>query len=83
MELKLVDYAAPDLSPQVQATLGARNPVVKLRFTVGADGRVQVARAADGVPRRLAQLAERAVLQWRFLPLPAAREVDVEIAFKS
>lgn len=82
VELKLVDFVAPELSPQVQATLGASNPVVKLRFTVGADGKVEAARAVDGVPRRLGQVAERAVLQWRFEPLPAAREVEVEIAFR-
>ncbi|MFO1251585.1 MAG: TonB family protein [Inhella sp.] len=82
MELKLVDFVAPELTPQIQATLGASNPVVKLRFMVGIDGKVQSARAVEGVPRRLGQVAERAVLQWRFEPLPAAREVEVEIAFK-
>ncbi len=82
VELKLVDFVAPELTPQIQATLGASNPVVKLRFMVGTDGKVQSARAVEGVPRRLGQVAERAVLQWRFEPLPAAREVEVEIAFR-
>ncbi|WP_374437284.1 TonB family protein [Inhella sp.] len=82
VELKLVDFVAPELTPQIQATLGASSPVVKLRFMVGTDGKVQSARAVEGVPRRLGQVAERAVLQWRFEPLPAAREVEVEIAFK-
>lgn len=82
VELKLVDFVAPELTPQIQATLGASSPVVKLRFMVGTDGKVQSARAVEGVSRRLGQVAERAVLQWRFEPLPAAREVEVEIAFK-
>lgn len=82
VELKLIDFVAPELTAQLQATLGASSPVVKVLFTVAADGKVETARAAAGVPRRLGQVAERAVLQWRFEPLPAAREVEVEIAFR-
>lgn len=81
-ELKLIDFVAPELTPQVAATLGATNPRVKLHFKVGADGRVSGVRAAEGVPRRIAQLAERAVAQWRFDTLPAPRDAEVEIAFR-
>lgn len=82
VELKLRDFIAPELTPQLLATLGPNNPKVRLRFTVQADGRVSQAKAAAGVPRRLAQVAERALLQWRFDPLPTEREAEVVIAFK-
>lgn len=81
-DLKLIEFVAPELPPAVQATLGTSNPRVKLRFQVGANGRVLSVRAAEGVARRVAQVAERAVAQWRFEPIPAAREVEVEIAFR-
>ena len=82
VELKLLEFVAPELPAAVQATLGASNPRVKLRFQVGADGKVLSVRAADGVPRRIAQVAERAVAQWRFEPIASARDVEVEIAFR-
>lgn len=81
-ELKLIDFVAPELSTQLQATLGTSNPRVKLHFKVGADGRVVSVRAAEGVPRRIGQVAERAVAQWRFEAISAPREAEVEIAFR-
>jgi TonB family protein len=80
--LKLVSFTAPQLSLELQATLGPSTRNVKVRFTVAADGRVTQAQAQEGTPRKLANVATQAIRQWRFAPLPRAREVDVEIAFK-
>lgn len=80
--LRLVNFVAPALSPEMQASLGVGDRRVKLRFQVEANGTVSSAEAAAGVPRRLAKYATEAVLQWRFTPLPQPRTVDVEIAFR-
>lgn len=80
--LKLVSFTAPQLSLELQATLGPSTRNVKVRFTVEADGRVTQAQAQEGTPRKLANVATQAIRQWRFAPLPRSREVDVEIAFK-
>lgn len=80
--LKLVSFTAPQLSLELQATLGPSTRNVKVRFAVAADGRVTHAQAQEGTPRKLANVATQAIRQWRFAPLPRAREVDVEIAFK-
>lgn len=83
--LKLLAYTPPEMNAQVMDALGSRPVVVPVRFTVQPNGRVSEARslATGGVPRRVAQAAVRAVQQWRFEPIPAVREVDVEIAFKA
>ncbi len=80
--LRLVSFTAPELSVELQRTLGPSPRNIKVRFTVEADGRVSQAQAQEGTPRRLANVATLAIRQWRFDPLPRAREVDVEIAFK-
>jgi hypothetical protein len=80
--LQLQDFVAPVLTQEVQATLGVGSRSVKVRFTVEPSGKVSKAEAAPGVPRRLAKPAMEAILQWRFAALPAARIVDVEIAFR-
>ncbi len=80
--LQLQSFVPPSLSPEVNATLGAGSRNVKVRFTVEANGNVSKADAAAGVPRRLTKPATDAILQWRFAPLPQARNVDVEIAFR-
>ena len=80
--LQLRAFVPPVLTPAVQQTLGAGSRNVKVRFTVEADGRVSQAEAAPQVPRRLAKPAVDAILQWQFAPLPQARTVDVEIAFR-
>jgi outer membrane biosynthesis protein TonB len=80
--LQLQSFVPPSLSPEVNATLGAGSRNVKVRFTVEPNGSVSKAEAAAGVPRRLAKPATDAILQWRFAPLPQARNVDVEIAFR-
>jgi len=82
VELQIQNFVAPVLPPSVQKTLGSGTRKVTVRFTVEADGRVSKADAAADVPVRLVRPATDAVLQWRFAPLPHARTVDVEIAFK-
>lgn len=81
--LKLIAYVAPDMSAQVMAAMPSNQVVVPVRFTVQPDGRVSSAQAMSNAPRRIANSAVRAVQQWRFEPIPAVREVDVEIAFKA
>lgn len=80
--LRLLDLVAPSLSPSLLASLGPSTPRVRLRFRVEADGRVSSAAALDGTPRRLAAVAERALLQWRFEALPAAQEAEVELVLQ-
>ncbi|MFG6468467.1 hypothetical protein [Roseateles sp. BYS87W] len=80
--LRLQNFVAPLLSPELQATLGAGNRHVKVRVTVEMDGRVSRAEAAPGVPRRLARPATEAVMQWQFAPLPEARTADVDLLFR-
>lgn len=80
--IRLREFVAPALTPALLASFGANAPKVRLRFTIEADGRVSRADARDGTPRRIAAVAERALLQWRFEPLPAAQEVEVELAFQ-
>jgi TonB family protein len=81
--LKLTAYTAPELTPQVLAAMPGNEVVVPVRFTVQTDGRVSAAQALGSGPRRVQQAAVRAVQQWRFSPIPAVREVDVDIAFRS
>jgi protein TonB len=81
--LKLIAYTPPDMSAQVMAAMDKPKVVIPVRFTVQADGRVSAAKAMGNAPRRIENSAVRAVMQWRFEPLPAVREVDVEIAFNA
>lgn len=81
--LRLIQYTEPDMSPQVMAALNSAQMVVPVRFTVQPNGRVSAAQALGSAPRRVALAAVRAVQQWRFEPIPAVREVDVEIAFRA
>jgi hypothetical protein len=80
--LQLQRFVAPVLPPSVQATLVGGSRKVTVRFTVEPNGTVSKAEAAADVPRRLVRPATEAILQWQFAPLPQARTVDVEIAFK-
>ncbi len=82
-ELQIQHFVSPVLPPSVQKTLGSGTRKVVMRFTVQPSGAVsQAAPAEDDVPARLVRPATEAILQWRFAPLPHARTVDVEIAFK-
>lgn len=81
--LRLIAYVAPEMTAQVLAAIPGNEIAVPVRFTVQPDGRVSAAQSRGVVPRRIAQAATKAVQQWRFDPIPAVREVDVEIAFKA
>lgn len=81
--LKLIAYVAPEMNAQVLAAISGNQVVVPVRFIVQPDGRVSEARSTGSAPRRVAIAAVRAVQQWRFDPIPAVREVDVELAFKA
>ncbi|WP_374660867.1 TonB family protein [Inhella sp.] len=81
--LRLIAYVPPDMNAQVLAAIPGNEIAVPVRFVVQPDGRVSSAQSRGVVPRRIAQAAMRAVQQWRFDPIPAVREVDVEIAFKA
>ena len=80
--LKLIAYVPPEMNAQVLNAMEGRQIAVPVRFTVQPDGRVSEARSTGLAPRRVANAAVRAVQQWRFDPLPAAREIDVELLFK-
>jgi len=80
--LQLQRFVEPVLSSTAQASMVGRSRKVTVRFTVEANGTVSKAEAAADSPRRLARPATDAILQWQFAPLPHARTVDVEIAFK-
>lgn len=78
--LQLVEYVEPEL-PRANNVTTLKGGTVTVRFEVGTDGKVVSAVPRDGAPRRLAQAAARAVQQWRFAPLSAAREAEVDIVF--
>lgn len=82
--LKLIAYVAPEMNAQILQAMNGPQVVVPVRFTVQPDGVVSAARhMSNSAPRRISMAAVRAVQQWRFDPIPAVREVDVEIAFKA
>lgn len=81
--LQLVNYVPPDMTPQVLAAMPTSLVTIPVRFTVQTSGQVSAAAALGGGPRKVQQAAVRAVQQWRFAPIPAVREVDVEIAFRA
>lgn len=78
--LQLVEYVEPEL-PRANNVTTLKGGTVTVRFEVGTDGKVVSAVAREGAPRRLALAASRAVQQWRFAPLSAAREAEVDIVF--
>ena len=82
--LQLQRFVEPVLPRLTRDALesGSRDVIVTVRFTVEANGTVSKAEALAEAPRRFARPATDAVLQWQFAPLPQARTVDVEIAFR-
>lgn len=78
VDLKLIEHVQPEL-PRGN---NLRNGVVRVRFTVASDGSVQKVTANEGAQRRLATSAIRAVQQWRFEPIPAAKDVEVDLDFR-
>jgi Gram-negative bacterial TonB protein C-terminal len=82
--LQLQRFVEPVLPRTTRNALenSTRDIIVTVRFTVEANGTVSKAEALTDVPLRFARPATDAVLQWQFAPLPQARTVDVEIAFR-
>lgn len=80
LPLELISRVEPDIPRQLLATL--RNGSVHVRFDVQPDGSVRNAEAIKSNNKRLAQAAVAAVTQWRFKPVPRAREATVELGFQ-
>lgn len=78
VDLKLIQHVQPEL-PRGN---NLRNGIVRVRFTVASDGSVQKVTANEGAQRRLATSAIRAVQQWRFEPIAAAKDVEVDLDFR-
>jgi len=55
---------------------------VRVRFTVMPDGSAGKVHAVSNSPRPLAQVAVKAVEQWRFEGVKEPQEVEVEVDFK-
>jgi protein TonB len=77
--LQLISHVEPEVPTRYLSQL--RSGSVMVRFMVGPEGKVVSASAREGAQRHLANAAVRAVQQWRFAPMPVAREAEVEIAF--
>jgi len=79
MPLKLRVRVEPVISRQLLASL--QNGSVQLRFTVQPDGSVHQVEAVSASNKRLGAAAVAAVAQWRFEPIPRARNATVELGF--
>lgn len=78
--LKLLSKVDPTIPRQLQNNL--RSGFAQVRFTVAPDGTVSQAEAVKTSHNRLGIAAVDAVKQWRFEPIPKAREAAVEVGFK-
>jgi TonB family protein len=78
--LKLLVKVNPAIPRQLQQQ-SFRNGVVQVQFTVAPDGSVSQAHAVKVSHSRLGTAAVDAIKQWRFAPIPKAREAAVEVAF--
>lgn len=77
--LRLLSKVEPEIPRQLQSDF--KGGAVTVQFTVQPDGTVGQAQAVHSSHKRLAAAAVSAVNQWRFAPLPSAREASVDIAF--
>ncbi len=80
--LKLLVKVEPVIPRQLQAQ-SFRNGFAQVQFIVAPDGTVAQAQATKSSHARLAAAAVEAVRQWRFAPIPKAREAAVEVAFRN
>ncbi|MET0517284.1 MAG: TonB family protein, partial [Burkholderiaceae bacterium] len=78
--LQLVKRVEPEFSRQLLNNLRAGS--VNVRFTVQPDGSVAQVEALSATNKRLAGAAIAAVAQWRFAPVPRARDARVELGFR-
>ena len=82
MPLKLLMRVNPTIPRQLQQT-SFTNGFARVKFTVAPDGSVSSAETLAASHSRLGTASVDAVKQWRFSPIPAAREVAVEFAFNN
>lgn len=80
--LKLLSRVDPSIPRQMQ-TQSFRDGYARVKFTVAPDGTVTKAESIKASHTRLANAAIDAVKQWRFAPIPAAREAAIEFAFNN
>lgn len=80
--LKLLSRVNPSIPKQLQ-TQTFRTGFARVKFTVAPDGSVSGAESIEASHARLASAAINAVRQWRFAPIPAAREAAIEFAFNN
>lgn len=80
VELALIEHVEPIVPARLQGIV--RSGSVMVQFTVQPDGKTAKVFARPGGQMRLAQVAVKAVEQWRFAPIPEPRDVMVELAFK-
>lgn len=78
--LKLLRKVDPEYPRSLLAQQRAGSVLVQ--FTVRPDGSVDGAQALRSPDRKLSTAAINAVKQWRFGPIPAPRQVSVEIGFQ-
>ena len=80
--LKLLVKVEPTI-PRQLAQQNFRNGFAQVQFTVAPDGSVSRASVIKASHTRLGIAAVDAVKQWRFAPLPLARDAAVEVAFSN
>lgn len=80
--LKLLHRVNPTIPPQMQRQT-FRDAFARVKFTVAPDGQVSQVESMKATNNRLAAAAIEAVKQWRFAPIPEAREAAIEFAFNN
>jgi TonB family protein len=80
--LQLLVKVNPTIPRQLQQQ-SFRHGVAQVQFTVAPDGSVSQAHAVKASHSRLGSAAVEAIKQWRFAPIPKARDAAIEVAFAS
>jgi TonB family protein len=80
--LKLLHRVNPSIPPQLQRQT-FRDAFARVKFVVAPDGKVMQVESMKATNNRLAAAAIDAVKQWRFAPIPEAREAAIEFAFNN
>jgi TonB family protein len=79
--IRLIERVDPVIPPQLKATMVTG--FAQVRFTIQPNGTVSAASPLKASHARLGVVAAAAVKQWRFAPIPKAREVAIELAFNN
>lgn len=80
--LQLLSKVSPSIPRQLLAQ-NFRNGFAQVQFVVQPDGKVSQVQVIKASHARLGNAAIDAVQQWRFAPIPRAREAAVEVSFKN